>query len=382
MRKAYVLAAFLVLLGASLLPAAAYPIHLFPQPFVKDGTIDYDFDGMPDVAIILGSKAAPEDVLGATLIAAKMGSHLYFTNALWVDAKHAAENGITLYHGSFSAQAYGQRYQALDLVGSWEADHYFKGFLWSWNWGAGEPYPFRMMYPLFDDYVFVPAGVKSAKNPTQITYSIGRKFSPAALKEWVVFATSTGATYYPPAYNDYEKEADWSQQLVLDCPGTFTFMADAFDSRLDYEQDYVGTITYTWAHAGFYFIHPLNPIDIEKGTKVDLPWLGYTLVAKEVEVDEAGTYSVGFVAYKLGTTTPVDYFNIETIPNRPIPRDDVPTSFNFYLYSIAHRDLYILADINGDGVVSGNERLTTYFGITVRDVDARLDIVTMDFYSL
>ncbi|MEM3371416.1 MAG: S-layer protein [Candidatus Korarchaeum sp.] len=382
MRKAYVLAAFLVLLGASLLPAAAYPIHLFPQPFVKDGTIDYDFDGMPDVAIILGSKAAPEDVLGATLIAAKIGSHLYFTNALWVDAKHAAKNGITLYHGSFSAQAYGQRYQALDLVGSWEADHYFKGFLWSWNWGTGDPNPFRMIYPLFDDYVFVPAGVKKVQQPTTITYSIGRRFSPAALKEWVVFATSTGATYYPPAYNDYEKEADWSQALTLDCPGTFTFMADAYDSRLDYYQDYVGTITYTWAHAGFYFIHPLNPIDIEKGTKVDLPWLGYTLVAKEVEVDETGTYSVGFVAYKLGTTTPVDYFNIETIPGRPIPRDDVPTSFNFYLYSIAHRDLYILADINGDGVVSGNERLTTYFGITVRDVDARLDIVTMDFYSL
>ncbi|MEM0017509.1 MAG: S-layer protein [Candidatus Korarchaeum sp.] len=385
MRKAYVLAAFLVLLGASLLPAAAYPIHLFPQPFVKDGTIDYDFDGMPDVAIILGSKAAPEDVLGATLIAAKIGSHLYFTNALWVDAKHAAENGITLYHGSFSAQAYGQRYQALDLVGKWE-EHLFKGFLWSWDWKAekpadGDPNPFGKVYPLFGDYVFVPAGVKSAKNPTQITYSVGRKFDPAALKEWVVFATSSGDnTYYPPAYNLKEKEA-YGVALTLDCPGTFTFMADAYDRVMNYQQDYTGEIIYTWSHAGFYFIHPLNPIDIEVGTKVDLPWLGYTLVAKKVDVS-GSSYSVGFTVYKLGTTTPVDYFNIESIPGRDMPRDDDPTSFNFYLYSIAHRDLYILADIDGDGKVSDDERLTTYFGITVRDVDARLEIVTMDFYSL
>jgi len=380
MRKAYMMAALLVLLGASLLPAAAYPIHLFPQPFVKDGTIDYDFDGMPDVAIILGSKAAPEDVLGATLIAAKMGSHLYYTNALYVDEKDAANHGITLYHGSFSAQAYGQRYQALDLVGSWEAEHRFKGFLWSWNWDT-TPDPFKKIYPLYDDYVFVPASVKSAKNPTQIRYSVGRKFGTSALKEWVVFATSTGSTYYPPAYNDYEKDADWSQRLYLDCPGTFTFGADAFDSVKNFAADYAGTITYTWAHAGFYFIHPLNPIDIAIGTKVDLPWLGYTLEAKEVDAG-ATSYSVGFVAYKLGTTTPVDYFHIESINVGAVPQDNVPTSFEFFLYSITHRDLYILADINGDGTISSNERLTTYFGITVRDVDPALDVVTMDFYSL
>ncbi|RDD52893.1 MAG: S-layer protein, partial [Candidatus Korarchaeota archaeon NZ13-K] len=67
---------------------------------------------------------------------------------------------------------------------------------------------------------------------------------------------------------------------------------------------------------------------------------------------------------------------------RGVPTDNDPLSFNFYLYSITHRDLYILADIDGDGKVNDTERLTTYFGITVRDVDARLNIVTMDFYSL
>ncbi|MEM4977175.1 MAG: hypothetical protein QXT64_07625, partial [Desulfurococcaceae archaeon] len=386
MRKAYVLAAFLVLLGASLLPAAAYPIHLFPQPFVKDGTIDYNFDGMPDVAIVLGSKAAPEDVLGATLIAAKMGSHLYFTNALWVDAKQAAENDITLYHGSFSAQAYGQRYQSLDLLGSWEDNTTFKGFLWSWNWWdersqVWSPNPFNAIYPLVGDYFFVPAGMKTTKNPTQLWYSLGKEVSRGALKEWVVFATSSSTTYYPPAYNDIERQT-YAVPLTLDCPGTFTFDADAYDSQRDFVQDYSGDIIYTWAHAGFYFIHPLNPIDIEVGTKVDLPWLGYTLVAKNVSISDDNAFSVAFTAYKLGTTTPVDYFHIESIDGATAPTDNDPSSFLFYLYSITHRDLYIQADINADGRITASERLTPYFGITVRDVDPLMKIITMDFYSL
>ncbi|GEM_PF-2081759 len=381
MKKAYIIAALVVLLGASLLPAMAYPIHMFPQPFVQDGTIDYDFDGMPDIAIILGSKAAPEDVLGATLIAAKIASHLYYTNAMWVDAKHAAANGITLYHGSFTAEAYGHRYQALDLVGDWgeydnDADTKdFWGFLWSWNWGAGDPDPFDKIYPLHDGYVFVPSGVKSDMNPTQITYSIGLEVDPDDLKEWVVFAPG----YFPPAYTNNEKTG-YAVPLAFDCPGTFTFSYDAWDTTKDYTP-VAGPITYTWAHGGFYFIHPLNPIDVKKGTEITLPWMGYKLVAETVEVDEPNTYSVGFIAYKIGTDTPVDYFHIEN-SGLPVPQDNNPGSFQKFLYSMIHRDIYILADIDGDGVVSDNERLVPYFGITVRDVDEVLQTVTMDFYSL
>ncbi len=372
MKKAYIIAALVVLLGASLLPAMAYPIHTFPQPFVQDGTIDYDFDGMPDIAIILGSKAAPEDVLGATLIAAKIASHLYYTNAMWVDAKHAAANGITLYHGSFTAEAYGHRYQALDLVGDWLDADTFWGFLWSWNW-AGEP-GFDQIYPLHDGYVFVPSSVKSVDNPTQITYSVGLEVDPDDLKEWVVFAPG----YFPPAYTDNEKSI-YAVDLDFDCPGTFTFDYDAWDTTKDYTP-VAGPITYTWAHGGFYFIHPLNPIDVKQGTEITLPWMGYKLVAETVEVDEPTTYSVGFIAYKIGTDTPVDYFHIEN--SAGVPLDNDPSTFQKFLYSMIHRDIYILADIDGDGVVSDSERLVPYFGITVRDVDEVLQTVTMDFYSL
>ncbi|MCD6349117.1 MAG: hypothetical protein J7L91_05755, partial [Candidatus Korarchaeota archaeon] len=390
MRKTYVIAALVVLLGASLLPAMAYPIHLFPQPFVQDGTIDYDFDGMPDVAIILGSKAAPEDVLGATLIAAKIASHLYYTNAMWVDAKHAEANGITLYHGSFTAEAYGLRYQALKLVGDWTDEDTFWGFLWSWNWdpAAGDPDPFNQIYPLHDGYVFVPAGVASVQNPTQIDFSIGLSVDPDALKEWVVFAPG----FYPPAYTQNEKD-DFATSLTFDCPGTFVFDYDAWDTTKDYDpvgdddtDDLYGPITYTWDHAGFYFIHPLNPVDVKIDTQIDLPWAGYTLVADTVEVDEPDTYSVGFIVYKLGTTTPVDYFHIENSvgvgDQTTNPKDNDPDTFQTFLYSMIHRDMYILADIDGDGVISDDEKLVPYLGITVRDTDAVLQVVTMDFYSL
>ncbi len=401
MKKTYVIMAALVmavLVGASVLPAMAGPvIHEFPKPFVKDGTIDYDFDGNPDVAIILGSKAAPEDVLGATLIAAKMASNLYYTNALYVDAKDADAHGITLYHGSFSAQAYGHRYQALDLVGNWQNETTFWGFLWSWNWDAttarsstspynrlANPNPWGQIYPLHDDYVFVPADVKSAQNPTQIDYSIGKKVDPADLKQWVVFAT--GDTYYPPAYTQNEK-ANFAVGLNFDCPGDFTFEYDAWDTTKDYSptSDVTTPITYHWYHAGFYFIHPLNPIDVSKGTKIVLPWAGYYLVANDVEVDEPNTYSVGFIVYKIGSDTPIDYFHIENslgATGKVVPKDDEPRSFQTFLYSVIHRDIYIGADIDGDGVISDQERLVPYFGITVRDVDEALNVVTMDFYSL
>ena len=393
MKKVYIIAALVVLLGATLLPAMAYPtIREFPKPFVNDeGTIDYDFDGMPDIAIILGSKAAPEDVLGATLIAAKIASHLYYKNAMWVDAKHAAASNITLYHGSFTAMAYGKRYQALDLVrkqGEYDEDedtNDFWSFLWSWNWattsGGWNPDPFDKIYPLHGNYVFVPSGVKSDKNPTVIKYSIGLKVDPDELKEWVVFAGPD--SYYPPAYTDLEK-AEYAVHLTFDCPGTFTFSYDAWDTTKDYNP-VQGPITYTWAHGGFYFIHPLNPIDVKRGTEITLPWMGYKLVAERVEVDEPGTYSVGFVVYKIGTSTPVDYFHIEnslTSGDAGVPLDNDPTTFQKFLYSMIHRDIYILADINGDDEVSSSERLVPYFGITVRDVDEVLQTVTMDFYSL
>ncbi|MDK2463661.1 MAG: hypothetical protein QI223_02660, partial [Candidatus Korarchaeota archaeon] len=86
-RKAAFAALLAVLVGVSALPLAATPlIREFPKPFVQNGTIDYDGDGVPDIAIIIGGQkpgiaAAAEDVRGAALIGVKIGSHLYYTKA-------------------------------------------------------------------------------------------------------------------------------------------------------------------------------------------------------------------------------------------------------------------------------------------------------------
>ncbi len=86
-RKAAFAALLAVLVGVSALPLAAEPlIREFPKPFVQNGTIDYDGDGVPDIAIIIGGQkpgiaAAAEDVRGAALIGVKIGSHLYYTKA-------------------------------------------------------------------------------------------------------------------------------------------------------------------------------------------------------------------------------------------------------------------------------------------------------------
>jgi hypothetical protein len=103
MRKAAMLLLVALLVGA--LPAAAVPISMFPEPFVKAGTI-YTTDGKATMAIIIGDKAASVDMIGAAMLAMKIGSHLYYTNAPYVNVDDAAKHGITLYYGGFDANEY------------------------------------------------------------------------------------------------------------------------------------------------------------------------------------------------------------------------------------------------------------------------------------
>ena len=103
MRKAAMLLLVALLVGA--LPAAATPISMFPEPFVKAGTI-YTADGKATMAIIIGDKAASVDMIGAAMLAMKIGSHLYYTNAPYVDVEDAAAHGITLYYGGLKVDSY------------------------------------------------------------------------------------------------------------------------------------------------------------------------------------------------------------------------------------------------------------------------------------
>jgi len=113
MRRAAMLLLVALLVGA--LPAAAVPISMFPEPFVKAGTI-YTSDGKATMAIIIGDKAATFDMIGAAMLAMKIGSHLYYTNAPYVNVDDAAAHGITLYYGGFDANEYNETKMNLTMV--------------------------------------------------------------------------------------------------------------------------------------------------------------------------------------------------------------------------------------------------------------------------
>jgi hypothetical protein len=121
MRKAAMLLLVALLVGA--LPAAAVPISMFPEPFVKSGTI-YTTDGKSTMAIIIGDKAASVDMIGAAMLAMKIGSHLYYTNALYVNVDDAAKHGITLYYGGFDANEYNVSTTTWTLVPTNTTYHY------------------------------------------------------------------------------------------------------------------------------------------------------------------------------------------------------------------------------------------------------------------
>jgi len=116
MRRAAMLLLVALLVGA--LPAVAQPqpISMFPAPFVHGGTI-YTNDGKATMAIIIGDKAATFDMIGAAMLAMKIGSHLYYTNAPYVNVDDAAKNyGIILYYGGFDANVYNESITNLTMV--------------------------------------------------------------------------------------------------------------------------------------------------------------------------------------------------------------------------------------------------------------------------
>jgi hypothetical protein len=123
MRKAAMLLLVALLVGA--LPAAAVPISMFPEPFVKAGTI-YTTDGKATMAIIIGDKAASVDMIGAAMLAMKIGSHLYYTNAPYVNVDDAKAHGITLYYGGFDANSYYTSKTTLTLINATDGTTPFK----------------------------------------------------------------------------------------------------------------------------------------------------------------------------------------------------------------------------------------------------------------
>jgi len=176
----------LVALLVGALPAAAVPISMFPEPFVKAGTI-YTTDGKATMAIIIGDKAASVDMIGAAMLAMKIGSHLYYTNAPYVNVDDAAKHGITLYYGGFDANEYNISKTTLTLVS-------VSGNYLAWCYSDSTVTPkYTISPPIFNingadcnpegyDYVLMP--LEDMKlNPAKFHYIVGEAAAISDVKK-------------------------------------------------------------------------------------------------------------------------------------------------------------------------------------------------------
>jgi hypothetical protein len=201
MRKAAMLLLVALLVGA--LPAAAVPISMFPEPFVKAGTI-YTNDGKATMAMVIGDKAASVDMIGAAMLAMKIGSHLYYTNAPYVNVDDAKAHGITLYYGGFDANEYNISKTTLTLV-TRSVGTTLHNLSWCYSDSTVTP-GFTWIPPIFNingkdcnpegyDYLLMP--LENMKlNPAKFHYIVGENASisdaPKLVRSITGFYINTG----------------------------------------------------------------------------------------------------------------------------------------------------------------------------------------------
>ncbi len=321
-RKAAFAALLAVLVGVSALPLAAAPlIREFPKPFVQNGTIDYDGDGVPDIAIIIGGQkpgiaAAAEDVRGAALIGVKIGSHLYYTKAPNL-------KGTDYWIEELTADLWHYAYKAWGWAGT-AAD---EGLWFRFGDGITTPpfsiiYPDQVAFPLdtetyAPDYLLVateyynetiesipvcPAcpdlGVMECKAPV-LVYSVGYKLTADdydILGDNVLFAelTETGGTVWIiSGYNQMGAgplggtvTVGYNNPVFGSTAGTATYITS--------EDIYTGfQENYSLNKPGFAMLFSTTPVGtaiLEEGKDYYVPFLGYW-----IEVDDITDTDASFI---------------------------------------------------------------------------------------
>jgi len=218
----------LVALLVGALPAAAVPISMFPEPFVKAGTI-YTTDGKATMAIIIGDKAASVDMIGAAMLAMKIGSHLYYTNAPYVNVDDAAAHGITLYYGGFDANSYYTSKTTLTLINATDGKTPFQ---WKQN-------TTNVLTDLVGKFFMIP-GSKTLSNGTTV--------------------------WCNPEQYDYILAPLENMSLG---PAQFHYILGenaSFPAK---------SVSLAPTSKGFYIQTGL--LEISKGKDINIPWLGFTL---------------------------------------------------------------------------------------------------------
>jgi len=331
MRRAAMLLLVALLVGA--LPAAAVPISMFPEPFVKAGTI-YTSDGKATMAIIIGDKAATFDMIGAAMLAMKIGSHLYYTNAPYVNVEDAAKHGITLYYGGFDSNVYNLQETRLTMVSPYMYDIWYDS-------GAGEVKQQRYSTPIINvtngtavnralyycydkEYYRLYHKIRMYNNITGFIYDMG----PGMLTRTITVNGIPVKTYIycnpEPGLRTHRYDfllMPLDQNMT---PAVFHYILGEYvdDIKTMHDVLYPKIVT---TNNGFYLQSGL--VELENKTDVNIPWLGF-----KIHVDNINTTKnlirMRLIAPDTGTTvaflnvTQGDEYTGVSVSNKVLVVDD------------------------------------------------------------
>ena len=336
-RKAAFAALLAVLVGVSVLPLAAQPlIREFPKPFVQDGTIDYDGDGVPDIAIIIGGQkpgvaAAAEDVRGAALIGVKIGSHLYYSKApnekgtdYFIEELTADAWALNYKHwgwaGTFADEGAWFEFTAnigtvawdYDLDGDFEVLYYYDT---TYMPPFSVSYPDQFAFPLDDttfnpDYLLVVAGyynetvesvpicpacpnlgVYECVAPV-LVYSVGYKLTEDDMttltsgNAQVLFADHDGVGWILDGYNDADDGAEGRISVRYNIALFYGTGGLGIDYEINATDIYSGfSEDYYLNKPGFALIFATTPVGtaiLQEGKPYLIPFLGYYFIVDDI----------------------------------------------------------------------------------------------------
>jgi len=411
-KKLAVLVAALALIGLMVAPVMAQPyVHEFPQNFIDHITESYngipahgtifEEDGTPTVAIILGERALPHDVVGATLLGFKIGTHLYYWRAPDVD-------------GSLLGDRYARKVWIEDwtvVLDRWDLalqDEVLDGtgwdtviFAWNGTLGVGE----------FEDIYCVAPGInywiapQSVDSDLTLTYMAGYQVSTAEMNSvkgngTIVFPVfhSLFGLWVPrdagtPGWDD-DDDGFTDEELFNGVDDDLDGLIDEdlywvsyyatpgldFDAKTGEDLSVAWGTQFDWTHVGFQFTYPETPQYLPLDVDIPIDWMGYQVMLESI-TDDGGAppnFRVEFVIKDFAGNI-IDRFATIDAATGAFLVDSDPTTFQRFWYGVSSPSLLkIQVDIDQDG---NEEAVLSYFYVEIWDVDYDNDLVRCQFFS-
>ncbi|MHA1741309.1 MAG: hypothetical protein ACTSVD_04355, partial [Candidatus Thorarchaeota archaeon] len=376
-KKLAVLVAALALIGLMVAPVMAQPyVHEFPQNFIDHimesyggtdvtGTI-FEEDGTPTVAIILGERALPHDVVGATLLGFKVGTHLYYWRAPDVDGSLLGDR----YARKFWINDWNVVLDRYDLLTQTDPLDAGTSTILFTNASPGTwlDDPFEEIYCVDPDvnYWIAP---QSIDLDGHLHYMVGYRVDTTEMND----AKSAGMVVLSDVLITLDAAAH--QRDVA-----FTYAFGAAPASGDYDAKTGASLaggSITWTHPGLQFSWPQTPQYLALDVDYVIPWLGYTIMLESITPDGVGNPIVEFVLKDQPGGMVIDRFSTDSAGVSYL--DLVSTTFHRVWYAFEGPSLLkIELDINNDGIT---EAVLGYFYVEIWDVDYDNDLVRCQFFS-